>query len=292
MKGWAQTKAGGLTLVLTRRCPVRCGFCPQAFSDQDMTVPVLEAALKAFGKRLGSSGQIKLFGGEPLVRPDLVRRAVLSAKALGLKGGILLSTHGGLLDDAMVRFLRRHPEVEVAFGRPSPKAGRLPKASLNFVLEPGQKAEKVLSRVRDALALGYRSFNFLPVYFIAWKRGELAELGRSFAGLARLLGGLSKAGIPLEVKNLRRRGRVPLYNDGLCVDTDGSVYSSNLVLASGMEAHAGALRLGHVSEPRRLAPPLSDAALRSALRQGFSASALKGTEAADARLTEFVHDLR
>ncbi|MBI5622567.1 MAG: radical SAM protein [Elusimicrobia bacterium] len=291
MRGWAESRRGGLTLVLTRRCPVRCGFCPQSFEDKDMSPAVLDASLRSLGRRFGDSGPIKLFGGEPLVRPDLVRQAVLGAARLGLKGGVLLSTHGKLMAPAMVRFLRGHPEVEVAFGRPSPWAGRLPRVTLNFILEPGARAEVVLRRLRRSLALGHKSFNFLPVYFIPWKAGDLAGLRRSLAGLARLIKGLRKAGMALEVKNLRRQGRLPLYNDGPCVDTDGTVYCSNLVLAKGMKPLAEVLRLGSVARPRLKAAP-SPAALGSVMTACFSPEAMEGTRAADAALSEFVHDLR
>ncbi|MFA6316116.1 MAG: radical SAM protein [Elusimicrobiota bacterium] len=292
MKGWAESKGGGLTLVLTRRCPVRCGFCPQSFEDKDMSVPVLSTAMEAFGRRFGSLGPVKLFGGEPLVVPDLIRQAVLSAKALGLKGGILLSTHGRLMDEAMVRFLRAHPEVEVAFGRPSGWTRKLPSVTLNFLLEPGKKVETVLATARGAMAMGHRSFNILPAYFVPWSAPELAELERSLAALSRLFSGLASAGLPVDIKNLRRQGSVPLYNDGPCVDTDGSVYASNLVLAAGMKPHLARLRLGHVDAPKRLAPPPSAAVMRSVLEKSFSKAALEGTWAADALLTEFVHGLR
>ncbi|MBI4676594.1 MAG: radical SAM protein [Elusimicrobia bacterium] len=283
---------GGLTLVLTRRCPFRCGFCPQAFEEKDMAPRVLEAALRGLGPAAAGLGPIKLFGGEPLAKPSLVRRAVLLAKELDLKAGILLSTHGGLMNEGMRRFLAGHPEVEVAFGKASPWARRLPRVCLNFVLEPGQHPARALARMREALAFRFRSFNFLPVYFVPWSAKGLAELARSFRVLARLIKGLRKAGMPVEVKNLRRHGSVPLYNDGPCVDTDGTVYASNLVLAAGMEPHAGRLRLGHVSEPGRLAPPPSSAALKSILQAAFEPRALEGTLRADAMLTEFVHALR
>lgn len=274
-----------LTLVLTRRCPVRCGFCPQEFSARDMSRETLRRALRAFAPRLGRGGRIKLFGGEPLLKPGLVREAVLFADRLGLGARFELSTQGRLMDEAMCRFLLAHPEVEVFFGRPSPWARRLPGSALNFILPPGEPAEKVLARLRRALALGLRRFNFLPVYFRAWTPGQLRELRRAFAALARA----ARSGI--EVLNLRRSGAVPLYNDGPCVDADGKVYASNLVLVRGGVGRAGRLALGDVRRPRALRPSPPARELSRLLEGCFSAEALEGTRAADAELTRFVRGL-
>ncbi|MDD5627849.1 MAG: radical SAM protein [Elusimicrobia bacterium] len=279
-------RPGALTVVLTRRCPSRCGFCPQGFEPRDMSAATLAAALRGLGPRLGRKPRIKLFGGEPLLKPGLVRRAVGLVRELGLAADFELGTSGCLLDARMARFLRERPEVEVVFGRSSPWLGRLPRTSLNFVIAPGERAPAVLRRLRSALALGLRSVNFLPAYFVTWSEAELTELRRCFAALARLL-----RGRPIAVKNLSRWGAVPLYNDGWCVDTDGRVYASNLILVRGAGPHAGPLRLGHVRRPARLRPMPRPTALEAVLRACFSAEALESTRRVDAELTEFIHAL-
>ena len=154
---------GTLTLVLTRRCPVRCGFCPQGFGSKDMSKTVLLAALHRLGPRLKDRAHIKLFGGEPLLKPGLVRLAVLEAREAGGAVSFELSTRATLLDAGMFRFLAAHPEVEVALGHPRAWARRLTNVSLNFILHSGEKAGRVLERLRAAIALGVRRFNFLPV---------------------------------------------------------------------------------------------------------------------------------
>ena len=280
-----------LTLILTRRCPSRCGFCPQGFERRDMSAQTLSAALRGLGRRLGRAPRIKLFGGEPLLKPGLVRRAVGLARELGLDAAFELGTRGTLLDERMVRFLSAHPEVEVVFGRPNAWARRLPRTALNFVIAPGERAPRVLGRLRAAIALGLRRFNFLPAYFVPWSGPELVELRRCFTGLARLIRGAAAAGRPLEVKNLSRLGTVPLYNDGWCVDTDGRVYASNLVLARGAAPHAGLLRLGEVRRAGRLRPFPPRSALEAVLRACFSPDALESSRRADDALTEFVHAL-
>ena len=283
---------GSLTLVITRRCPYRCGFCPQGFEPKDMDARILSAALRGLGCRLAPGSRIKLFGGEPLLKPGLLRQAVLLGRKLGLEGRFELGTRGALLNERMAAFLAACPEVEVVFGRSSAWARRLPKSSLNFVISPGENASRVLARMRAAVTRGFFSFNFLPVYFVPWSAGQIEGLRRAFGGLSRLIRLAFASGRPLQVKNLEHVGTLPLYNDGWCVDTDGCVYASNLILVRGAAPHSGRLRLGHVGMPGRMRAFPPPRALDTVLRACFSPEVLEGTRRADAALSEFVHGLQ
>lgn len=254
-----------------------------------MSLKTLAAALRGLAPKYAMASPVKLFGGEPLVRPGLVKRAILLGAELGLSGGFELATNGVLLDRRMFRFLSAHPEVEVVFSRLSSWAGRLPNISMNFVILPGEKAVAVLGRMKKAITQGFRRFNFLPAYFTPWETGDLAELSRSLSGIRKFLKGLSARGVSITVKNLERFSCLPLYNDGPCVDTDGGIYASNLILARGMAPFAERLRLGDIRRPGRLSRPLSGDAMREILRCCFEPEALRGTGLADSELTEFVH---
>jgi len=274
-----------LVLVLTHRCGRNCGYCPQAFEDADMAESTLDAALENLLPRLGAPARVKLFGGEPLLRPDLVTRAVERLAQMSPGTAVELPTHGGGLS-AVAGLLSRRPEVEVFVSRADPAAARLPRAAHNFLIAPGEAPAATLRRLALARRLGFSRFNFLPAYFTLWTPAQLEGLAAAFAGVRGLLRRWSAAGRPAEAVNLSRRGTTPLYNDGLVVDVDGEVYSSNLILAAAVRPHRRRLRLGRVSGAGRLAErPADDAA--SVLRDSFPAGVLDSTRAADAALTEF-----
>lgn len=278
-----------LVLVLTRRCDRRCGFCPQAFDDADMSEATLDAALGGLLPLLARPARVKLFGGEPLLRPDLASRAVEAVARLRPGTRVELVTHAGGLD-AVESLLRLHPEVELYASRPDPRAARVPGAVHNLLIAPGEEPASVARRLGQARLRGFARFNFLPAYFVCWTPEQRRGLDAGFAAARAVLGRLAAAGRPAEVVNLSRRGTTPLYNDGLVVDADGEVYASNLVLAAPARAHRERLRLGSVAAPDRLAPRPPEEP-EAVLARAFAPEILESTRAADAALTRFCRSL-
>jgi hypothetical protein len=278
-----------LVLVLTRRCDRRCGFCPQAFDETDMSESVLDAALDGLLPLLKKPARVKLFGGEPLLRPDLVRRALgfLSKNAPGTS--VELPTHGGGLAP-VAELLARRPEVEIFVSRPDPKAARLPRVTHNFLIPPGETPARTARRLLDARRAGFSRFNILPAYFVRWTPSQLEDLAETFGALSRVVRRLSDAGRPVEIVNLSRGGSTPLYNDGLVVDADGLVYSSNLILADAVRPRRSRLLLGRADAPEKL-EARTKATPESVLADSFSPELLASTRAVDAALTRFCRGL-
>ncbi|MFI5348098.1 MAG: radical SAM protein [Elusimicrobiota bacterium] len=279
---------GPLTLVLTRRCDLHCGYCPQDFSERDMSEEVLDAALSRFAPRLAPGMPVKLFGGEPLLVPALVRRAVLRLASAQPGRPVELPTNGANLDADMAEFLGGHPQVQVALSRPSPSARGLPNLVVNFLLPPGEPAPAAARRLAAWIAFGARRFNILPAYYIPWTGPQLRELARSLRGVADLLARTGGLGGGAAAVNLGRRGPVPLYNGGLAVDSGGDVYAGNLFLAAAVAPFREKLRLGRIGGSGALREPRSPEALAEIAAAAFSPEALRSTMAVDRLLAEFV----
>ena len=72
-----------LILTVTRACNLRCSYCPTAMDGwPSLTPDDARAALRLFADRFGG-GDVKLFGGEPLLVPDVVRAAFDEAASGG-----------------------------------------------------------------------------------------------------------------------------------------------------------------------------------------------------------------
>lgn len=278
---------GPLTLVLTRRCNQRCGYCPQDFADSDMSENVLDAALSRFAPRLSPVEPVKLFGGEPLLVPLLVRRAV-SWLARALPGQpVELPTNGRALDAEMAEFLRGHPQVQVALSRPTQAARELPNLVVNFLMPPGEPAPAAARRLADWIVFGARRFNVLPAYYVPWTDSQLRELSRALRGVADLLARTRGLGVVTAAVNAGRAGPVPLYNGGLAVDAGGEVYAGNLFLAAAVAPHRADILLGSLAGSKPLREPPPPEALAALARAAFPPDVLRSTLAVDRLLTEF-----
>lgn len=133
-----------LTLTLDERCNLRCAYCPHTLAaswtrphgDRQMSEETVRSAVGMFLDSAGGEApSISLYGGEPLLAPDLIRlvaQMVRDSQRPGVR--IIVDTNGTLLDDAMVELaaaLELHLQVsldgpEAIHDRWRPTAGGRP----------------------------------------------------------------------------------------------------------------------------------------------------------------------
>lgn len=96
-------------VMLTTQCNLRCGYCYQDRSrPRTMPGPVLDASLERILRSGYTRPRVTLFGGEPLLDPGLVRRAVgilAGRHPSWMRPDVSISTNGLLLDERMLRDL-------------------------------------------------------------------------------------------------------------------------------------------------------------------------------------------
>jgi len=107
------------TLHLTNQCNLRCRYCTSEKSDTHMSEDVLRAACDlAFSE--GRSAGLCFFGGEPLLRRDLIALALddctEKSKVTGIPFHCKMTTNGTLLDaDFLQRAVRAHMGIGLSF---------------------------------------------------------------------------------------------------------------------------------------------------------------------------------
>ena len=98
------------TLHLTNRCNLRCDYCYVEPGETDMSLETAKAAIDLAGQDAKRAGII-FFGGEPLLRRELIFDAVAYARAKEQQGGcryfFKITTNGTLLDDDFLDFACR-----------------------------------------------------------------------------------------------------------------------------------------------------------------------------------------
>ena len=105
-----------LTLHLTDNCNMACSYCLRDKCSRDMTPEVLRKACDlAFSK--GGRAGLCFFGGEPLLRKDLIYEALDYCAEKSAETGIpfncKMTTNGTLLDE---EFLKKAKEVKMGIG--------------------------------------------------------------------------------------------------------------------------------------------------------------------------------
>lgn len=310
-----------MILTVTRACNLRCAYCPTAKDGWPSLGPDdARLAVRLFAERYASAavpGDIKMFGGEPLLVPEVVRAAMDEAALRPEIRRIYLSTNGLGLDEGWLDHVASQPKVILTLsldGRPEDHRGlrralpgipdsyermiqllplllRTPRLVITQTIAPST-APRAARNFEHLLDLGFRAFNFLPGYFIPWRPEQLASLRQGFAGIGQRIRQEWAEGRRLYVRNLFTWAPLPFFNTGLVVDADRSIHPSNVGLSGQLDGLRGRTVVGSLDEPP------SPEALRERAEQvrGMLAEVLpervwESTLSADAALTELVQEL-
>ncbi len=308
---------GSLVLTVTRRCNLRCSYCPTA-KDGFPTLTRAQAlrALDLFVDRYGG-GDIKLFGGEPLLEPDTVRAVMERAEVLPGVRRVYLSTNGlGLSQEwldtiaksaktILTLSLDGRPEDHRRLRRALPQVADvydhvltllsqlllLPRLVITQTIAPASAAA-AHANFSHLMQLGFRRFNFLPGYYLPWKPQQREALRVGFSQIARDIVEHWQAGRYVYVRNLFTWAPTPFFNTGLVVDSDGSVHPNNLGLSAALTDLLSKTELGTLEDPPSL-QALQDGArgVPALLRRALTPEVWESTQAVDQELTSFCSSL-
>lgn len=203
-----------LRVSLTDRCNLRCTYCmPEDFSEWLPSAELLSAGellrVIDIATRQGIT-EVRLTGGEPLLRPDLVEivagiRALENAPQLSLTtNGLRLASLAQPLRDAGLtrvnvsldtldrgrfqQLTKRDRFLDVLAGLEAAREAGLTPIKINTVLMSGINDDEAPALVRWALAEGYqlRFIEQMPLDAGGlWRRGTMVTAGEVFDKLTR-----------------------------------------------------------------------------------------------------------
>ncbi|HAZ07009.1 MAG TPA: hypothetical protein DCZ01_00480 [Elusimicrobia bacterium] len=240
-----------IQLFITRRCQLRCRYCPVVKNGEDMPLAV---ALKAVDFLLGSRNRdltLEFYGGEPLLAFDVLREsaehAVRRARRLGKKTSFYIATNALLLDDRKLEWMSKRKFIVELSWDGAPKthnrervAGRCgldTYAALRGIVEkvlrsgvicsvipvatPGNVKE-LAENFEHLLDLGLRSFDLSYAIGVVWDRRAQDEY---FAQMRRIAARHRRVLATGEVRigNLRPVVEPGVINPEFTVDTDGTI---------------------------------------------------------------------
>jgi len=306
-----------LILTVTRECNLRCVYCPTVKSGwPSLTIDDSKRALDLFIERYGS-GTVKLFGGEPLLVPDVVRGVMEHAATLPGIDKVYLSTNGLGLTREWLAFLRSYPKAVLTIsidGKPEdnrqyrravdgvPDAydhivsllddlHTVPRVVITQTIPP-KTAHRAAENFQHLLDLGFWRFNLLPGYYIPWQDERLAQLKTGFDGIRDIIVDRWRRGERLYLRNLFTLQPTPFFNTGMIVDSDRTIHPSNVGLSGSLDELLGVTRIGDLDNP-----PTSDQLEEKAkeinglLQTNLAPRVWESTMAVDAELTRLCRSL-
>lgn len=307
-----------LILTVTRACDLRCSYCPTAKDGWPSLSPDdARRAVRIFVDRFGG-GDLKLFGGEPLLVPDVVDAALDEAHRHPAVRRAYLSTNGLGLSPARLDQLRRHEKLiltvsmdgapddhrrfrrQVVADRPDaythlvgllPVLLRFPRLVVTQTIAPATAA-RAASNFLHLRGLGLRRFNLLPGYYLPWRPEQLAALDAGFAEISTHIQAAWEAGERLYLRNLFTRAPTPFFNTGLVVDADRSIHPSNIGLSGALDETRAQTRCGDLDDPPSPELLAAQAArVNDLLRSALRPEVWQSTLAVDAALTRLCRRL-
>jgi MoaA/NifB/PqqE/SkfB family radical SAM enzyme len=139
---------------------------------------------------------------------------------------------------------------------------------------------------------GVRNINFLPVYYKKWSSSDLRALKKDLFDIASFL----KPYIinnQCRVRNVEKKGMIPLFGHAICLDTDGRYYYTNAILLKKLKAVKQELEIARsLDRLEESLPAFLDGRKAANVIQGsYHSSVLRSNRRVDAALSAFVRKL-
>ena len=306
-----------LILTVTRACNLRCSYCPTVKDGwPELSVDQAIRGLELFVDRCGG-GDVKLFGGEPLLAADTVRAVLEHAKTLPELRRIYLSTNGLPLTEEWLDYLRDYPKAVLTIsldGAPEdnrryrralegvpdaydhlltllPKLHTVPRVVVTQTIPP-KTAARAAENFAHLRELGFWRFNLLPGYYIPWKDSALRDLRVGFEGIRAQIEEAWGRDEKLYLRNLFTLQPTPFFNTGFIVDADATIHPSNVGLSGNLDDLLVETRCGTLDDPPS-AEVLEAKALEvnGLLEKRLPPRVWRSTQAVDAELTRLCTQL-
>ncbi|MCK4539531.1 radical SAM protein [Candidatus Parcubacteria bacterium] len=229
------------SLMLTYRCNKSCVYCPIEKKDEDMNFDVAKKIIDFLNNNSSEKKIIKFFGGEPLLRYDLIKKCIEYA---GHDFFYQIVTNGKLLTKKMLNFFLDY-EIDLAVSFDFESKNDFETINMfgndkffltvNLLIRP-LDVHGLYDNFKKFINYGVERFNFLPAnYTVLWREKDLQIFKNQFFKISKLYWRKKSKGHNIFFKGFEeyeeeRIKNSPLASHNLFFDTDGCAYASDAVL--------------------------------------------------------------
>lgn len=102
---------------LTRRCNLNCKYCYENKGIEDLSFENIKLVIDSEIKAKNKISTISFYGGEPLIRKDLIYQIVDYIKSQKRKTKFFfnMTTNGTLLDEEFIAFAKKNEFLHIAY---------------------------------------------------------------------------------------------------------------------------------------------------------------------------------
>lgn len=201
------------TIHLTERCNLRCKYCYENKKKKEIDFKNIQYLIDNEIKEKSKYVVLNFYGGEPLLRKDLIYDTIayIKSKKSKTKFYFGMTTNGTLLDDKFIQCIKQNNFLHVAYSFDGKKETQ----NLNRITVNGEgtfeivesNAKKLLNNYQNVIAMvvvtrnninmlkdnieylievGFRSFNLQFDYLQDWQDEELEIIKEQYSKVAKL----------------------------------------------------------------------------------------------------------
>lgn len=232
-----RTNLKNLAVMLTHNCQMDCRYCFLLRNRPDMNQLTLCRAIDLLLTSPLEEIELQFFGGEPLLRWDLIKRGIVYAQNKSSekekKMKYLLTTNGLLLDDKKLGFLKKYKTTVMFSFDGDEKTLVRNRPLINQKKYPSKILIKNLRDVIQSKIDYFINLTFLPENLKNLKKNidYLLNLGAANIQLSYALGAYwPKKDIALYLKLLKDIGKIPNLNLRNLINASEPVLASPQIL--------------------------------------------------------------
>jgi sulfatase maturation enzyme AslB (radical SAM superfamily) len=264
-----------LEIMLSRKCQLRCRYCPVDKNDRDISLEDLKRSIDLLMKSDSDRVRVDFLGGEPLLRFDLIKAGIeyaeKEAKKHSKNVSYFMITNTIALDDTILDYIKRydfllelsldgdektHNEFKIPVDR-SINPYRTMTQKFKGILSSGIKnyvimvaTPKTVSRLfanfRHIRSFGFTNIHINYAFGVEWEEEELEML---FSELERIRKEYSEDLLSgrIHLGNLETRVEPAIINSELMVEWDGSIHLMTEWIFENSKVNDRDLNVGHIA---------------------------------------------